>query len=284
MTDRRFLAANGRVALAGLQGQVAADRFVEAVPMTLTACAFLRSEPDGARDRQMLIGDRFDVLEAEGDHAFGVSAKDGYVGYLPRTALGGFREATHWVSVLLTHAWAAASIKSEPVEFVPMTAGVQVLGEVSDWFEVALCEGTGFVPRRHLSPFGQWSDSVVDVARTFEGTPYVWAGNEPSGIDCSGLVQVAFRACGFSCPPDSDVQAEMAGQRLGATDALEAGDLVFWAGHVAIASGQGTIVHANAHHMAVVEEPFPKAEARIAKSDTGPVTSRLRPNWAALKL
>ncbi|NNJ67984.1 MAG: hypothetical protein HKP54_08075, partial [Boseongicola sp.] len=53
--------------------------------------------------------------------------------------------------------------------------------------------------------------------------------------------------------------------------------------HVAISTGESTLVHANAHHMAVVEEPVEEAVSRIAASDTGPVTLRLRPDWVALR-
>jgi hypothetical protein len=44
---------------------------------------------------------------------------------------------------------------------------------------------------------------------------------------------------------------------------LERGDLIFWAGHVAIARDRDSLVHANAFHMAVVVEPAVEAIARI---------------------
>jgi hypothetical protein len=44
---------------------------------------------------------------------------------------------------------------------------------------------------------------------------------------------------------------------------FERGDLVFWAGHVAIARDRDTLVHANAFHMAVVIEPAAEAISRI---------------------
>lgn len=269
MTDRRFLATR---------------RALDGESMGLRESAFLRAAPDGVRDRQLLIGDRFKVLESSDGFSFGVSTKDGYVGYLPVASLGAYTAPTHWVSALLTRLWPSPSLKSEPVSFLPMTARVRVLMETDGWFEVEVPGGTGFVPVAHLRPLGDWADSVVATARAFLGTPYVWAGNEPSGIDCSGLVQVAFHSCGFACPPDSDVQAKMDGRELGTDDDLEAGDLVFWKGHVAIATGEGTLVHANAHHMGVVEEPVDLAVVRIAASDTGTMTARLRPDWAVLRL
>jgi cell wall-associated NlpC family hydrolase len=44
------------------------------------------------------------------------------------------------------------------------------------------------------------------------------------------------------------------------------GDLIFWKGHVAIVRDAGTMVHANAHHMATVVEPIEPALARIRQA------------------
>jgi hypothetical protein len=38
---------------------------------------------------------------------------------------------------------------------------------------------------------------------------------------------------------------------------------MFWKGHVAIVRNASTIIHANAHHMAVAIEPISEAVARI---------------------
>jgi len=122
----------------------------------------------------------------------------------------------------------------------------------------------------------------IEVARLFLGTPYLWGGNSGRGIDCSGLVQAAFHDCGFACPGDSDLQEAMPGERLGEDVELVSGDLIFWRGHVALVAGQDMLIHTNAHHMNTVEEPVADAVARIAASDTGPVTSRLRPKRVKL--
>ena len=55
--------------------------------------------------------------------------------------------------------------------------------------------------------------------------------------------------------------------------ALRRGDLVFWKGHVGIMRDADTLLHANGWHMKVVSEPLREAEARIAASGGGPVTS-----------
>jgi cell wall-associated NlpC family hydrolase len=47
---------------------------------------------------------------------------------------------------------------------------------------------------------------------------------------------------------------------------LQRGDLVFWKGHVGILTDAGTLLHANAYHMAVTVEPLSGAVDRIARS------------------
>ena len=68
------------------------------------------------------------------------------------------------------------------------------------------------------------------------------------------------------------MQAALVGAPLRAGAALRRGDLIFWAGHVAIVRDPDTLIHANGHHMAVVVEPMRATLARI-----GPVTVRRRP-------
>ena len=103
-------------------------------------------------------------------------------------------------------------------------------------------------------------DPVV-VAELYLGAPYLWGGNSVFGIDCSGLVQAAFKDCGMLVPGDSDLQA-LAGTEVQMQD-LRRGDLMFWPGHVAILRDARTIIHANAHHMATVIEDLAHALVRI---------------------
>jgi hypothetical protein len=52
----------------------------------------------------------------------------------------------------------------------------------------------------------------------------------------------------------------------GDLSALRRGDLVCWKGHIGIVSAPGWLLHANAFHMAVADEPLADAVARIKKS------------------
>jgi len=94
------------------------------------------------------------------------------------------------------------------------------------------------------------------------GTPYLWGGKTSAGLDCSGLVQLALQSTGRECPRDSDMQQAL-GSPVTSETALQRGDLIFWKGHVGLYAGEGRLLHANAFHMAVAEEPLAQAIERI---------------------
>ena len=98
----------------------------------------------------------------------------------------------------------------------------------------------------------------IAEARRYLGAPYEWGGLTPRGIDCSGLVHMAFRALGVLIPRDSD-QQEAAGTPVAKVD-LRRGDLVCYDGHIAFWLGDGRILHATrrAGVDGVVEEEQPR--------------------------
>jgi cell wall-associated NlpC family hydrolase len=268
---RTTLIRDGRASTA-LEGVVAAASYIEPKTKRLAvpAAAIRRSPEAGAEQMdQLLFGEAFDVLEEEGDWAFGQARRDGYVGFVEAAALDAAEaEITLQVSALRTYAFSKPDINSAPVGLYSMNSLVAV--EARDG-RFAKGVGTGWFVEAHLSPIGFGETDHAAVAERFLGAPYQWGGRESLGLDCSGLVQQALYACARGCPRDSDQQQAL-GQAIERAD-LQRGDLIFWRGHVAILTDARTIVHANAHHMMVAREGLDEAITRIRAAGAGEPTA-----------
>ncbi|MFC9794068.1 NlpC/P60 family protein [Streptomyces sp. NPDC057695] len=121
-------------------------------------------------------------------------------------------------------------------------------------------------PAPVTAPAGRASQAI-SFARAQLGKPYVWGATGPSGYDCSGLTQAAWRAAGVSLPRTTYTQIN-AGRRVSRSQ-LAPGDLVFFysgISHVGLYIGGGQMIHA----------PRPGAPVRIAPIDEMPFAGATR--------
>jgi cell wall-associated NlpC family hydrolase len=263
--DPRITPARPDLAAKHLRGKVEAASFVEGtVQQVIAGSVPLRTAPshEATLLTEALCGELITVYETDEEGwAWGQLKSDNYVGFLPASALlTPGAPPTHKVTALRTLVFPGPSIKLPPTDALLLGAQVAVVREQDSF---AVTAAGGFVPKSHLASVATAESDFVAVAERFLGVPYLWGGKTSMGIDCSGLVQVALTACGIKCPRDSDMQESALGKPVSLAG-LQAGDLIFWKGHVAIARARNSLIHANAFHMAVAVEPVAEALARIA--------------------
>lgn len=109
------------------------------------------------------------------------------------------------------------------------------------------------VGREMTNSFNHYqSQKVVNTAKKYIGTPYVWGGTTPKGFDCSGFTQYVFKQQGRQLPRMADQQF-LTGKAVMKNN-LQAGDLVFFttyekgASHEGIYLGEGKFIHVSSSH------------------------------------
>ena len=94
-------------------------------------------------------------------------------------------------------------------------------------------------------------EDLVDYAKSFLGTRYVWGGASPSGFDCSGFTMYVYAHFGYRMSHGASDQL-YAFTRVSTAERL-AGDLVFFSygggdiSHVGIYLGGGAFIHATSN-------------------------------------
>jgi cell wall-associated NlpC family hydrolase len=87
--------------------------------------------------------------------------------------------------------------------------------------------------------------SPVETALAYHGIPYVWAGADPSGFDCSGLMLYVFAQHGVTLPHYSGSQF-LLGTKVALSD-IQPNDVVFFGNpihHVGMYAGGGYFIEA----------------------------------------
>ena len=270
--DPRLFAVRPDLADQRLHGEVDADHFVQGKTAQIiwpSAPLYRLPQSGLSPETTLLWGETVRVFDQKDDFAWVQADQDDYVGYLATAALGAVSPATHWVMVPHTHFYNSPDLKTPPRHDLGFGSKVRVIDEnpVKGFLPVA---GEGWIYQRHLVRMATRFSDPVAIARRLIGVPYLWGGRDSAkGIDCSALVQLSLAACGLALPRDSDQQRDGHWGRgdwtrcpaleIESTDhnlALQAGDLVFFPGHVGIMQDKTHLLHANASHMAVSADPL----------------------------
>ncbi|GIH15574.1 C40 family peptidase [Rugosimonospora africana] len=238
--------------------------------------AWVSAIPDGTDaglgdrvESQLLLGDRVVIQDVRDRWARVLvpgqpaQCRDpvGYPGWMPVEQLtaGEHRRDGdgEFVTSALTTALYAAPSGAVAVPDVVLGTRLNALGDPADgWLPVsvvgrpeALWVPAGDVrPADGESGVAPDSASLLATAMRLVGTPYVWGGLTPFGIDCSGLTHLAHRLAGVEVPRNASDQQTVA-QPVPLGEEIP-GDLYFFAReggrahHVGFAAGDGWMVDA----------------------------------------
>ena len=221
------------------------------------AVAPLFAQPDAESERvdEVLHGWPLEILGQVGDF-WHVRTDYGYEGYAktchcgldPQSPAGGQLNPTMTI-LNFADVVAKPDVRAEVLETLPRGAFVSEIGEACEtpYSKIMLAtEQMGYIRTKHLGtpPTSPTRQNLLNAAKFYLGVGYRWGGKTPLGIDCSGLVFMAYRLNCSKIWRDAHFKEGYAIQKISPKDA-KMGDLVYFPGHVAMLTGQGDeIIHA----------------------------------------
>jgi cell wall-associated NlpC family hydrolase len=246
-----------------LRDRVVAPRYAEGRTARVTVGLVpVKRTPqrDAAVDTYFHYGEDVRVFDESDGYAWCQSRRDDYVGYVEASALavGEALAPTHYIATLGAYRYVEADLRSQVIDFLPRHSPVTVVqsGLLCRGTAYAGLAGGGFLPQACLSSAPPRSPDLAAAAVLYLSCPYLWAGRSFLGIDCSGLVQEAFRDLGIDVLRDTDMQRETIGRQveIARIADLRRNDLIYIPGHVMIFAGEGAVIHASGGAMIVRQD------------------------------
>ncbi len=211
----------------------------------------VRKQPSETSEmvNQLLFGDLIKVDDSQNNWLLVRTDHDDYEGWVDKNMITKinkteFKRIANGKPFFVIEASAKASIKNGTTVNIPMG------GRLTD-----INDGNFLLSRNRYSIdnnlFTQ-SDkiSLTDLAMKYLGSPYMWGGRSPFGVDCSGLVQIIFKMININLKRDANQQAEQ-GINIDFVNESREGDLAFFDNsegkiiHVGIILGNNRILHAS---------------------------------------
>ena len=223
------------------------------------------------------------ILEECGDW-YKVRTHYSYEGYVAKSDVIFKEEIGHQMVVDCQYVDVLSVPKVQGIPFISLTKGclVEVTEEITGGYrKVILLDGrVGFMPEVYLAEkifptdvfceegtaaddkvFKAYLQKLLDThfegseenfrnavcatALTYMGTQYRWGGKSPLGIDCSGTTSMSYMLNGVLTYRDARMVEGYPVKEI-SRDEMKKGDLLYFAGHIALYLGDGLYIHSTA--------------------------------------
>ena len=210
---------------------------------------------------QMLLGENFTVIKKFRNWFKIKLDSDGYIGYIKKKKFLKKFKPTHKVSVLSSNIYKKPAYNSMLKKKLTFSSRIFVTEKKGPFVKFY----NQWIIENDLKPINYKNKNIFSKVTLFKSKKYKWGGKNFNGLDCSALVQLFFNFNNKYCPRDTKDQLKFFKNRVN-LKSIKKNDLIFWKGHVAVATSKNSLIHAYGPFKKVVKIPINKTIERIYKT------------------
>jgi len=204
---------------------------------------------------QILFGERFRIIDKIKEWAYIELLFDGSHGWVENSSIKELNLEEYYlltdnIPVILPRIYVAQS------RDLPLLSEITLMPGSEIYSITGKKDGFGFIEKNYTldhsieTKSGTTRDNIIETAKTYLNSPYLWGGKSPCGTDCAGYVQMVYKINGISLPRDVAEQPEK-GITLSFVEEAQPGDLAFFDDdrgqikHVGLLLEKNRIIHAS---------------------------------------
>ena len=222
---------------------------------------------------QLLYGDTFKKLKTIGSWIKIKNDIDNYKGFIKKKKFNLNQKNTHKIFNLKANLYSKPNTGNKVKKKLSFGSKIKVIEKKNNFYKF----DNYWIEKKNLKNINYRTKNTFKYLKKFINVKYQWGGKHFDGIDCSALVQLFFNFNNKYCPRDSKDQIRYFKKEIKLKN-VKKNDLIFWKGHVAIATSKHSLIHAYGPFKRTVSMSIKKTIDRIYKTANLKVISIKRIN------
>ena len=186
---------------------------------------------------QLLYGESFRTIKKNGTWIKIKNDLDGYKGFIINKNFSTKQKNTHKICNLSATLYSKPGIKIK--KKLSFGSKIKVIKKKNNFHKF----DNFWIKKKDLRKINYKTKDIFKNIKKFRAVKYKWGGKHYTGVDCSGLVQLFINFNNKFCPRDTKDQIKYFKRKVELKN-IRKNDLIFWKGHVAIATSKHTLIHA----------------------------------------